>query len=68
MKCDTCNGEGFVSVSFGQQIIRRSQQWKQPLLHSLEPCPDCHNGEVSCCEGSPRDLAKGAYDKKGEDK
>jgi DnaJ-class molecular chaperone len=48
MRCDTCGGRGIVKLD-------------TPIkgLYMPVPCPDCINGEVSCCDGSPRDLAKG---------
>ena len=52
MICETCNGKGRILARtlFGQGN-------NPPLeLDEIGPCPECFGtGEVSCCEGTPRD-------------
>lgn len=63
MRCDTCNGRGFLTAGDIQKLF------EQRLAHGMGfsgrfvsmndgvqmPCVDCGgHGEVSCCEGSAR--------------
>lgn len=57
MRCQTCDGLG--------RVPRDPRSAGMPaMVESFvdvfwQPCqnPDCHNGEVSCCEGSGRDMS-----------
>ncbi len=49
MRCHCCEGQRY--------LTRLRATWSgdpNPFEYETIPCPECHAGEISCCEGSER--------------
>lgn len=49
MRCHCCEGQRY--------LTRLRSTWSDastPFEYETIPCPECHAGEISCCEGSER--------------
>jgi hypothetical protein len=51
MICPKCNGKGMV---VGKAQFRHGK--KKTELTAIHPCPDCHCGQVHCCDGDRAEV------------
>lgn len=55
MKCDRCQGRRYLRVFPAMSVWDYDvNKPDEPVQYDYVPCPECHAGEVSCCEGSYR--------------
>ena len=62
MTCETCGGDREVLKDGGGFIWRKGSEAGKVLIkrfpHVTIPCPDCHCGQQSCCEGSKEETSE----------